>query len=429
MNNLKEQGKKARDASHKLASLSAEKRDQALAAIARALDEKREIIIQANQNDLDRSKSEGLEAPLLKRLVFDHKKIDDVIQGINDLIEIEDPVGKVDWTKELAPGLNLSKISTPLGVLGIIFESRPDAFVQISSLALKSGNAVLLKGGREALETNKALENIIHDAGVAAGLPEGFVQNLTTREEVNEMLELDDYIDLIIPRGSNEFVRYIMDHTRIPVMGHADGICHTYIDRNADLKKAVDIAVDGKTQYPAVCNATETLLVHEDIAEDFLPKFKEALNGQVELRGDEKTQSFIDVEAAQESDWKSEYLDYILSIKVVPDIEAAIDHINTYGSGHTDAIVSEDKEALDTFASNVDSACVFKNCSTRFSDGYRFGFGAEVGISTSKLHARGPVGIDGLMSYKYVLDGNGDIVKDFADGKRSFTHRNIENAD
>ena len=327
---------------------------------------------------------------------------------------------------ELDEGLILDRISVPLGVLGIIFESRPDAFVQISTLALKSGNAVMLKGGREALRTNRALFESIKEGGKKAGLPDGWIQNLESREEVTEMLALDDCIDLIIPRGSNAFVRYIMDHSRIPVMGHADGICHTYIDKDADIDKAVKIAVDGKTQYPAVCNATETLLVHQDIAQAFLPAFKQALTEKhTELRGDEAVQKIIEVKPADDRDWKTEYLDYILSVKIVPDEQAAIDHINQFGSGHTDAIVTENTEAAELFTDGVDSACVFVNASTRFSDGYRFGFGAEVGISTSKLHARGPVGLEGLCTYKYVLHGNGDIVADYADGKKQFTHKKI----
>lgn len=424
MNNITQRAKNAKQSSLELASLNSEQRNNALEAIAKALDENRDLLITANQKDLDRAVEEGLESPLLKRLKFDNSKIDEVIKGIKDLINQEDLINKVAWTEELAPGLILKKVATPLGVLGIIFESRPDAFVQISSLALKSGNAVLLKGGKEALETNRALETVIKQASKEAGLPDNWVQNLETRDEVNDLLKLDEYVDLIIPRGSNEFVRYIMDNTSIPVMGHADGICHTYIDKDADLEKALKIAVDGKTQYPAVCNATETILVHENVAKDFLPKLKELFDKEpvVEIKGDEAVRDIIDVEAATDTDWAKEYLDYIVSIKVVPSIEEAINHINTYGSGHTDAIVTENTDSQNEFKQLVDSACVFTNCSTRFSDGYRFGFGAEVGISTNKIHARGPVGIEGLMSYKYTLDGSGDIVADFASGERNFTH-------
>ncbi|MGI6108310.1 MAG: glutamate-5-semialdehyde dehydrogenase [Eubacteriaceae bacterium] len=423
---IREKGREARQASLKLSTLPYETRQQALTKIAEKLRANEQMILQANEKDLKRSEQEGLAAPLMKRLRFDDHKLADVIAGIESLKELDNPIGDITMQTELDNGLILSRVTVPLGVLGIIFESRPDAFVQISTLALKSGNGVMLKGGREAIETIRALYETIRDAGHEGGLPDGWIQNMETREEVNEMLALDEYIDLIIPRGSNAFVRYIMDHSRIPVMGHADGICHTYIDRDADIDKAVRIAVDGKTQYPAVCNATETLLVHQDIAKAFLPKFREAIAAKnTELRGDEATQSIIDVKAADEADWKTEYLDYILSIKVVPDEQTAIDHINRYGSGHTDAIVTENSDAAKAFTTGVDSACVFVNASTRFSDGYRFGFGAEVGISTSKLHARGPVGLEGLCTYKYILRGNGDIVADYADGKKHFTHKRL----
>ena len=293
------------------------------------------------------------------------------------------------------------RVTSPIGVIGVIFESRPDAFVQIATLCLKSGNAILLKGGREALETNRILYEVISEASEKAGVPHGWIQNMESRDEVTEMLALSDCIDLIIPRGSNEFVKYIMDHSNIPVMGHSDGICHLYIDGDADLEKALAIAVDSKTQYIAACNTMETLLVHRDVASRLLPEVFSALqNKGVEVRGDEAVRNIVPTETATEEDFKTEYLDLILSIKVVDHLQDAIDHINTYGSGHTDAIVTENTEAQKTFLALVDSACVFVNCSTRFSDGFRFGFGAEVGISTSKIHARGPVGLDGLISYK-----------------------------
>lgn len=423
-NTLKEIAKKSKESSIKLNSLDKETRKKALINIAQALDKNRDLIKNANKKDLTRSTEENIAEPLIKRLKFDDKKIDEVIDGLYTLSNLEDTLGKEQWVEELAPGLNLKKITVPIGVLGIIFESRPDAFVQIAGLALKSGNALILKGGREALETNKILQELISQASIESGLPEGWIENLTTREEVNAMLDLDEYIDLIIPRGSNEFVSYIMDHTKIPVMGHADGICHTYVDKDADIDKAISICIDGKKQYVAVCNATETILVNEDIAEDFLPKLKDALEKEpkVLIKGDERTREIIDVFPATAEDWTAEYLDYTVAVKVVPSTEEAIKHINTYGSGHTDSIVSNNEETLNLFRSLVDSACVFTNCSTRFSDGLRFGFGAEVGISTGKIHARGPVGIDGLMTYKYVLDGNGDIVADFANGNREFTH-------
>ena len=313
-----------------------------------------------------------------------------------------------------------------MGVIGIIFESRPDALVQISSLCLKSGNSVLLKGGSEAKETNRILTSVIDEASQQAGLPKGWITLLESRSEVNEMLKMDEYIDLIIPRGSNEFVRYIMDHSRIPVMGHADGICHVYADRDADIDMAVKIIVDSKTQSVAVCNATETVLVHRDVADQLLPLLKAQLDKKdVVIYGDEATCSIIDAKPATEDDWKKEYLDYIVSIRIVNDVDGAIEHINKYGSGHTDSIVTGNKTTALTFMNLVDSGNVFWNASTRFSDGFKYGFGAEVGISTSKLHARGPVGLDGLVSYKYMLIGNGQIVEDYATNRSKFEHKKL----
>jgi glutamate-5-semialdehyde dehydrogenase len=301
--------------------------------------------------------------------------------------------------------------------------------VQISTLCLKSGNAVLLKGGSEAAATNRVLAEVIAEASEKAGLPKGWIQLLETRQEVAEMLKLDEYIDLIIPRGSNELVRYIMNNTNIPVLGHADGICHVYVDGVADLDMAVNIAVDSKCQYVAVCNAAETLLVDEKIAKEFLPKVKAALEANnVEIRGCEKTRAIIDAKAATEQDWSSEYLDYIISIKIVAGLDEAIEHINHYGSNHTDAIVTNNKDKAAKFMDLVDSAGVFWNCSTRFGDGYRYGLGAEVGISTNKLHARGPVGLEGLILYKYRLFGTGQIVADYAgkNANKKFTHRRMD---
>ena len=320
--------------------------------------------------------------------------------------------------------MELYKISCPIGVIGVIFESRPDALVQISTLCLKSGNTVLLKGGSEAIETNRILAKIIYEAANQAGVPSGWIHLLETREDVNNMLALDKWIDLIIPRGSNDFVRYIMDHSKIPVLGHSDGICHCYVDKDADINMAVDVVNDSKTQYVAVCNATETLLVHSDIAASFLPKLKKKTDQKnVILKGCEKTRKIIDVQAVSVDDWKTEHLDYILSVKVVDSLDEAINHINTFGSGHTDTIITSDQSAAERFMDMVDSANVFWNCSTRFSDGFRYGFGAEVGISTNKIHARGPVGLEGLLIYKYKLKGDGHIVSDYAGRKREFTHR------
>jgi len=418
----------AKAACIRLAAVKTQAKNGALADIAKALKGCSGEITAANKNDVATAEKDNLAAPLLKRLKFDEGKIADVIAGIESLIRLDDPVGRTLAAVELDEGLELYKVSCPIGVIGVIFESRPDALVQISTLCLKSGNAVLLKGGSEAAETNRILAKVIAEASEKAGLPKGWIQLLQTREDVAEMLKLDEYIDLIIPRGSNEFVRYIMDNTNIAVLGHADGICHVYVDGDADLDMAVNIAVDAKCQYVAVCNAAETLLVDERIAKDFLPKVKTALEAHgVEIRGCEKTRAIIGAKPATEQDWSTEYLDYIISIKVVAGLDEAIEHINKYGSKHTEAIVTGDKNKAAKFMDLVDSAGVFWNCSTRFNDGYRYGLGAEVGISTSKLHARGPVGLEGLVLYKYRLIGTGQIVADYAGkkAKRKFTHKNI----
>lgn len=420
----------AKSASLKLAVTRTDVKNNALAEIAKALKQRSAEIVSANKEDLVTAEKNNLAGPLLKRLKFDEGKIADVCAGIDSLIKLDDPVGKTITATELDKGLELYKISCPIGVIGVVFESRPDALVQISTLCLKSGNAVLLKGGSEATKTNKILAETISEASENAGIPKGWIQLLETRQDVAQMLALDEYIDLVIPRGSNEFVRYIMDNTNIPVLGHADGICHVYIDGDVDLDMAVNITVDSKCQYVAVCNAAETLLVDNKIAETFLPKVKTALEEKsVELRGCEKTASIIEVKSATEEDWSTEYLDYILSIKVVDGLEEAIEHINRYGSGHTDSIVTADKEKAESFMDLVDSANVLWNCSTRFADGFRYGLGAEVGISTNKIHARGPVGLEGLVIYKWKLLGTGQVVADYvgSDAKKKFTHRRLEN--
>lgn len=425
--NIHEMARSAKEAALRLAACDTTLKNGALEQIARTLEQNKEAIIQANQEDLKRSEQEKLAAPLLKRLKFDESKITDVVAGIRSLIKLEDPVGKTLLATELDQSLKLFRVTCPIGVIGIIFESRPDALVQIATLCLKSGNSALLKGGSEAVATNRILADLINQATVEAGIPKGWVYLLETRGDVNEMLKLDQYIDLIIPRGSNEFVRYIMDNSRIPVMGHADGICHCYVDADADLDMAVRIAVDSKTQYVAVCNAMETLLIHRQVAAEFLPLLKKAMDEKkVELCGCPKTGETIDVLPATEDDWKTEYLDYKLSIKIVDSLVEAIDHINRYGSHHTDSIITNNQDNAGQFLNLVDSGNVFWNCSTRFSDGFKYGFGAEVGISTSKLHARGPVGLEGLVSYKYKLLGNGQVVEDYAQKRRNFSHKNIQ---
>jgi len=416
----------AKSASIRLSAVNTATKNKALEAIADALKSNIADIVAANNKDLEVAKSNTLAAPLLKRLKFDENKIAGVIAGIESLIKLEDPVGKTLKTTQLDEGLELYKVSCPIGVIGVVFESRPDALVQISTLCLKSSNAVILKGGSEADNTNTLLARIISQATESAGIPAGWLGLLHSRSDVADMLNMDNYIDLIIPRGSNEFVRYIMDNTNIAVLGHADGICHVYVDGEADIDMAIDITVDSKTQYVAVCNAAETLLVDIAIADEFLPRLKDAMDAKdVELRGCEKTRAIIDVKNTTEQDYKTEYLDYILSVKVVDGFKAAIDHINRYGSGHTDVIVTENQDKASEFMNLVDSGNVFVNCSTRFSDGFRYGLGAEVGISTNKIHARGPVGLEGLLIYKYKLIGNGQIVADYSSGKKRFTHKQL----
>lgn len=419
---------KTKGAAIYMAALGSDLKNHALKAISEALKARQPEIVAANQKDLETAQMESLAAPLLKRLRFDATKIGEACDGLASLIHLDDPVGVTLSTTELDKDLVLYKVSRPIGVIGVIFESRPDALVQIASLCLKSGNAVLLKGGSEAAQTNRILAEIITTASLKAGLPEGWMALLETRDEVAEMLRLDGQIDLIIPRGSNAFVKYIMDNTRIAVLGHADGICHLYIDPSADSDLAVKLAVDSKCQYVAVCNAIETILIHQDQATTLLPALKSALEDRgVEIRGCAATRKIIDVHPANEEDWRTEYLDLIVSIKVVSELETAVDHINRYGSGHTDVIVTADRKRAVAFMDRVDSADVFWNCSSRFSDGFRFGLGAEVGISTNKIHARGPVGMEGLMIYQWRLMGNGQIVADYSgDTPKEFTHLKLD---
>lgn len=418
----------AKSASLKIAAQKTAQKNQALSRIREALQDQREAIFTANQQDIETAQTNHLAAPLLKRLKFDQTKLDEVCEGIESLIHLADPVGQTLSATELDKGLELYKVTCPIGVIGVIFESRPDALVQIATLCLKSGNAVLLKGGSEAARTNQILAHIIHKASQSAGMPLGWIQLLENREDVTAMLALDHAIDLIIPRGSNEFVKYIMDNTHIPVLGHADGLCHIFVEAEADLSMAVNIVVDSKSQYVAVCNAVETVLVDEKIAESFLPKAKDALEAKgTEIRGCPRTCSIINVKSATEDDWTTEYLDLIVSIKVVSSLDDAINHINRYGSGHTDGIVTQNSKTASRFMEAVDAGNVLWNCSTRFSDGFRYGLGAEVGISTNKIHARGPVGLEGLLIYKWKLLGQGQVVADYS-GKdaKCFTHRPLD---
>ncbi len=419
--------KATRQAARQLAVLPTEAKNQAIEAIAQALEAAAPEILAANAADCKAAEADGIPKPLYNRLKLDETKLKAAIEGVRDVGKLNDPVGTVEIHRELDEGLILKRVSCPVGVLGIIFEARPDALIQITSLAIKSGNGVILKGGKEATRSCEALVQAIHQGLSTTAVDPAVVQLLTTREETVALLQLDEYIDLIIPRGSNSFVRFVQENTRIPVLGHADGICHLYVDQAADLQKAVDITVDAKTQYPAVCNAIETLLVHSAIAPAFLPIAAASLQKRnVELRGDESTRKILEISAATDDDWSTEYSDFILSIKVVNSLEEAINHINTYGSRHTDAIVTEDQEIADLFVDQVDSANVFHNCSTRFADGFRYGFGAEVGISTQKMPPRGPVGLEGLITYKYKVTGNGHIVANYV-GKdaKPFTHRDL----
>ncbi|MFP4037675.1 MAG: glutamate-5-semialdehyde dehydrogenase [Desulfobacteraceae bacterium] len=424
---MQETAARAKNAAIELAAMKSRDKDRAIEEICRLLDENTASVVKANRMDLERAEKENLAAPLLKRLQFGEEKIREACRGLESLKGLEDPVGRTMRAVELDKGLELFQVTCPIGVIGVVFESRPDALVQISSLCLKSGNSVLLKGGSEAAETNRVLAGIIAEASLRAGIPEGWLGLLETREDVSGMLAMDEYIDLIVPRGSNAFVRHIMDNTNIPVLGHADGICHVYVDREADLEQALRITVDSKCQYVAVCNAAETLLVDKGIAEAFLPEAKKRLEAAgVELRGCPRTLELINVAPASEEDWAAEYLDLILSVRVVDGLDEAVRHINRYGSGHTDAIVTKDRERGVWFMDHVDSADVFLNCSTRFSDGFRYGLGAEVGISTNKIHARGPVGLEGLVIYKWRLFGDGHIVADYTgENARPFTHKAI----
>lgn len=432
--NVREEAHKMKLASPEMALCSEQMRDQALINIARALQEQKEVIFEANHKDLERAKEEGISDAVYKRLKFDEGKLASVTEGLKQLSELPDPVGRVQFARELDEGLVLKRITCPIGVIGVIFEARPDALVQISSLCIKSGNCAILKGGKETAETNRVLFDLIKAAAVATGLPEGCLLQVTAHNEIDELLECDRDVDLLIPRGSNKFVRYIMDHTKIPVMGHADGICHIYVDKDADLEKAARIVVDAKIQYTAACNAVETLLVDRCIAKEALPKLASALkNAGVKLRGNAEVTEILSAaegetlpcENMTEEEYRTEYLSLTISVKLVDGVAEAADHINRYGSHHTDSIITENAETAEYFMDRVDSAGVYQNASTRFSDGFRYGFGAEVGISTSKIHARGPVGLEGLMTYKYKLYGQGQIVGDYAEGRKSFHYKEL----
>lgn len=427
--------RRARAAARRLASVHGHRRVEALKAAAAAIEERGLEIMAANQRDCDEA-TRAVEAGRISRALFERLRISEgsiaqMATGVREVAELSDPLGQTLAITELDDGLTLYKESCPIGVVGIVFEARPEIVPQIAALALKSGNAVILKGGSEAEYSNRALVQIWADVLASfADIPPDVINLLYTRADVEEMLSLEDDIDLIIPRGSQEFVRHVAAHSRIPVLGHGEGICHVYVDSMADLEKAFNIAFDSKVQYPAACNAMETLLVHEEVAGVFLPEMIRRLQAAgVEVRGCPRTVQYgraAEVIAASDDDWAAEYSDLILAIRVVTSTEEAIKHINRYGSGHTESIVTEDTRAAASFMERVDAAGVYHNVSTRFADGFRYGFGAELGISTSKLHARGPVGLDGLTTYKYKLIGDGQTVASYVAGERSFKHRRLK---
>ena len=426
MMNTREEIHEMKLSAPEMALSSIKTRNAVLSAIKAILSERKEDIFAENRKDLLAAEKNGIPEAVKKRLKFDEGKLRDVVAGIDGLIGLPDPIGRITLRRELDKGLVLSRVTCPIGVIGVIFEARPDALIQISSLCIKSGNCAVLKGGKETIHTNRILFSLIREAAVSAGLPQKCLLQAEQHSEIDELLQCEGDVDLIIPRGSNAFVRYIMEHTKIPVMGHADGVCSIYVEKSADFGMALRILLDAKTQYTAACNAVETILVDREIAGEFLPKLSSVMkeNG-VALRGTEEVSELIDAEIMEPEDFNTEYLALTASVKLVSGVREAADHINRFGSHHTDAIITEDDKAAGLFMELVDSAGVYRNVSTRFADGFRYGFGAEVGISTSKLHARGPVGLEGLVTYKYKLEGSGQIVGDYAAGRSQFHFRDI----
>lgn len=425
--NLEKELLQMKSASPSMAASTLSMRNQTLLALADSLRSHAEEIFAANREDLAAAQEDHLSPALLSRLKFDEQKLQTSISGLKSLSALPDPTGRVSLKRELDRGLVLTKVTVPIGVIGIIFEARPDAMIQVASLCIKSGNCAVLKGGKESLHTNRLLFSLIYDCALKCGLPPACLLHATEHAQIAELLLFEGLVDLLIPRGSNAFVRYIMDHTNIPVMGHAGGVCHIYVDRDADTESALPIILDAKTQYPAACNAVETLLIHRDLASTFLPAVTQLLktNG-VQIRGTREVMELLaGSDIMEDADFTTEYNDRILSIKLVSGVEEAVLHINTYGSHHTDAILTENDKTAEYFLQMVDSAGVYRNCSTRFADGYRYGFGAEVGIATGKLHARGPVGLDGLVTYKYRLIGEGQTVTEYASGEKQFHHRDL----
>ena len=424
--NIKEEARKMKLAAPVLAATDNAQRNRALEEIAVTLEAHKDVIFAENAKDLAAADENGVIGATRKRLKFDENKLHDCVAGLRQLQGLPDPLGKILLKRALDDGLTLTRVSVPIGVIGVIFEARPDALVQIASLCIKSGNCAILKGGKETYHTNKVLFNLIKECVTKSGLPENSLLQAEQHNEIDELLACDEDVDLLIPRGSNKFVRYIMENTKIPVMGHSSGVCHIYVDQECDESIALPILVDAKTQYAAACNALETILVQRAIAAQFLPKMRSALvDAGVAIRGTKEVANYIDVEVISDDTFGIEYGDLVLSVKLVDDVQEAVRHINKYGSHHTDAILTQNQQTADYFMQMVDSAGVYHNCSTRFADGFRYGFGAEVGISTGKLHARGPVGLDGLVTYKYKLFGQGQIVSDYASGKKQFHHRDF----
>ena len=419
---------KAREASLKLALWTDELKNKLLQSISEKITANKDEIAKANQKDLDAAESmlaKGeLSGPLVKRLSLQGPKIDQLNAYLKSVADLADPVGVKQFGMKLDNGMDLERVSCPLGVLAVIFESRPEVVVQVAALSIKSSNAVILKGGKEAFHSNRILWELINETLVEYDL-EGAVGLMESREDVDAILSQEKYIDLIIPRGGNAFVQYIQNNTKIPVLGHADGICHVYLDKAADKEMAIKLSLDSKLDYPSACNAMETLLVHEAVAAEILPELAaEMIKNGVELRGCEETLKIVSgLKAATDQDWATEYTDLVLSIKVVKTFAEAVTHINQYGSGHTDSIITENREVAESFMGAVDSGCAFHNASTRFSDGFVFGLGAEVGISTNKTHARGPVGLEGLVIYKYKLRASGQVKGDYSgDNAKPFLH-------
>ena len=407
-------GSEAKSASEVLSNLSSEKKNSALSRIAKILEKDKEVILKANNLDLSKAKSNAVEEALIDRLELTSSRINSMIGGLVSVAELLDPIGSLTDLKPTPSGIKISQMRVPLGVVGIIYESRPNVTADAAALCLKSGNACILRGGSEAFKTNSAIANSLKKGLLEEGLPEASMQLVETidREAVKVLLSMDKWVDILIPRGGKGLVKLISDEAKVPVIKHLDGICHVYLDEECDQEKAISIAVNAKTYRYGICGAMETLLVNKDIAGKILPViFKVFEEKEVELRGCDRTLEFLNISKAVEEDWVTEYLAPILSIKIVDDLKSAIDHINKFGSAHTDSIVTENIDKAKVFMRNVDSSSVMHNLPTCWADGFEYGLGAEVGISTDKFHARGPVGLEGLTSLKYLVEGNAELRK------------------